>query len=408
MRCTTPMALPAKSKMLGVRRWALGVRNLAALFPITRSGMKSWGVGFSQRQTPNAQRPLGILFCLCLVLFSGTVAKAQLPARRVGGAPFRLHPQPPRRTVRAPQNAAAIEILKKMIRPAADYAGVQMTQRGQTVSEQAIEGDTKGRIRREFRSPAALAGDVMITGPNQYRYYHHHSNTVDIAFWPTQWNAHEKAVINAIRSGRVSAALVGQETIAGRPATIVLLAANGRQMKYWIDTQTGIQLQNEISGPNGLISRSWITSITVGPPANVLPKDFAQPFLMARPNPLFPTPQPQFHSMEEAAGKLPFAPLQPAVLPPGYHLTGIWLFGAGANQRNAQPSILMRFSDGISNFSLYQRPAPPKARLEPIRPGQYRRSIQRWEIPVPDGLRQILYIGHLTPEQAQALHDSLH
>jgi len=365
MRCKTPMAFPAKSRAY----------SLAGV-------------------------------CLVFLLCVGA-AQAQRPARRFEGNPFGQRLRPLRRPPRAPQDAAAIALLQRMIRPTADYTGVQMTQRGQIVSEQAIEGDTHGRIRREFRSPAPLAGDVMITGPNQYRYYHHHSNTLDIAFWPTQWNEHEKTVIAAIRSGRVSVTLAGQETIAGREAAIVALAANGRQRKYWIDTQTGILLQNEISGPNGLTSRSWITAITVGPAANVRPQDFAQPFQMARPNPLFPTPQPQFHSLEEAAGKLPFAPLQPAVLPPGFHLTGIWLFGAGPNARAAQPSLLMRFSDGISNFSLYQRNAPRKAAPAPLRPAQYRRSIQRWEIPVPDGVRQILYIGHLTPEQAQALHDSL-
>lgn len=357
----------------------------------------------------------GLVVCLCLSSLSFSQGESRFRTRLTVTTTGRRSPtqRPVGRTLakplaRAPQDARAIALLKRMVRPEADYVGEQVTQSGGRQSQQSIKGDTKGRTLRVFHSPAAWDGDLMFTGPSQYRYYHHRTNTVDVAFWPTQWNEHEKRLVNAIRSGRVSAALVGQETIAGRNAAIVALSAGARQMKFWIDVQTGIPLKNEIITANGPFSTSYMTAITIGPAANVRPMDFERAFPAARINPLFPSERPVYRTLQEAEGRLPFKPLEPGALPSGFQLTGIWVFGAAGNRMAGQPSVLMRYSDGVTTFSLYQRIAPPNANPAPIGPRMYQRPIQRWPVKAPDGLRQVLFIGHLTPEQAQALHDSLH
>ncbi|HEV2471778.1 MAG TPA: hypothetical protein VGS41_03880 [Chthonomonadales bacterium] len=303
--------------------------------------------------------------------------------------------------------AQALALLRHMLHPTSNYRGVQVTERGDHSSRQRIEGDTRGRIRRDFETPAAWSGDIMLVGPNHYRYYHARTGTLDIAIWPTQWNAHEAAMFNMVINGRVTASVVGSELIAGRNASIVELKAPLREMKYWIDPSTGIQLKNELSTRGMLTSRSYMTSIVVGPAADVSPRDFQLEAPAARVNQLFP--RPQYHSLEEARPVLPFTPIMPGFIPPGFSLKGVWVFGRRDNPSTGQKSVLLRYSDELESFSLYEHLLRPSAPPLP-RPGpaSFRRPIQRWRVSTPDGQRAIVFIGRLPARQALAIYQSLH
>lgn len=314
------------------------------------------------------------------------------------------------------RDPGAIEMLRRMLKPSADYAGEQITERGGVLARLRILGDTHGRVRRDFLSPENLQGDVMLTTAGNYRYFHRRSNTMDIALWPTEFNERDKRMLAMIRGGLVSVRRVGEEVIAGRKSTIIAVTAErpegglNNQVKFWIDPETGIQLKHEIANANGLVSRSYLTSLAIGAEANVKPRDFELlPSPGMRVTPLFPKTA-QFRTMEEARDRLPFKPLEPGALPMGFQLNGVWVFTPPEQRPGAPGSVLLRYSDGVSNFSLFQRigraPAGSLARRGfPLGRG----FIRHWRIPLSrlDTVMEVTYIGLLTPEQAEALHDSL-
>ncbi len=360
---------------------------------------------------------------LAVALAVGSVANGVAPAAAQGffrqrGRQFpapRPRPQrfnPPRRPNRPKVDPVVLELLKKMIRPTADYAGEQVTQttaNGGRVSQQRISGDVKGRIRLDYAAPAGLAGDVMTWGPGQFYYLHSKRNTLDIALWPTESGAFGRRELKDIQSGRTQAALVGSETIAGRDAAIVEIDSPERSKKFWIDKETGVQLKVENSGANGLISRTYLTAVRLGPTAGVTDKTFARPNQKGlNINSLFPN-SARYDTLASAAPHLPFAPLVPVPPPAGFQLSGVWVFGMEDN-RPGNESILLRYSDGVGNFSLFEKrsPRPPAPPKNPNAPRRYRGSMARWEIALPaGGSAGVTYIGHLTPDQLGLLHDSL-
>jgi hypothetical protein len=294
------------------------------------------------------------------------------------------------------------------------YAGEQMTERGGRLSRQEVRG-LKGRLRMDFIEPSDLAGDVMLITHSQYRYYHKNTNILDIALWPTHLNmgGQEKRIADAIRQKRIAVQKVGEEIVAGRNAAIVQLRGGGRfggarrfQSKFWIDKETGVKLGMEMSGPRGLVSRSTFTNISIGPAAKVSPKDFSPPFLQgAQTNPLFPPHAKQLRTVAEARPLLPFPPVEPAALPPGFRLASVWVFPGPPQSQPEDSSVLLRYSEGVTSFVLYERPARSHSRR--FRNRGEGRSLQRWQTAAPSGTLDITYIGHLAPEQARVVRDSL-
>lgn len=340
----------------------------------------------------------------------------RLEYARAGGRPQEFPPPPPLRILTA-QERQALELMHRKSHPLTDFAGEQMTElQGGRTSKQRVRGDMQGRIRIDYIEPKSLEGDVMIISPDQFRNYHHATNTLDIALWPSPENDREKRLTGAIRSGRMSIERVGEETIAGRSADIVLITPMkregrfaGGQFKYWLDTQTGIQLKNEISNASGMVSRTFITSIVVGPSSGITRKDFYERFPGCKVNPLFPRNEPKFHNLAEAAGHLPFIPVIPAAIPSEYQISGIWVMGAHRDQGHEKESILLRYSDNVTNFTLYERHSRPDQKNRPRRvpqPGS-NRNIERWSVDSPVGPLDVIYIGHLSAEQVEAMSKSL-
>jgi len=278
-------------------------------------------------------------------------------------------------------------------------------------STQSIRGDTQGRIRIEFITPVQVTGDVMLITPGGFYSYHNRQKVVDTALWPTGWNEQDKQMFQLIRSGAVIARKVGEEQIAGRNAAIVQLSAarpNGvmgrAERKFWIDMETGIQLQIEKTNANGMpVSRTTMTNLSLYP-SGLNPQLFAPIFPGARPEPLFPE-QTQFHSLEEAQGQMAFHAVIPGALPPGFRQDGVWCFN-GALKNPTLETVLLRYTDGVSTFSLYEHLAP-KQQAEPPKPGMFRRMQQRWIINTPGGVMVIQYIGHLPPNQVRQVYASL-
>lgn len=317
---------------------------------------------------------------------------------------------------RPPQETEALQLLRRKLRPGMDYAGEQITElKDGRISKQRIRGDTRGHVRLEYLSPTHMEGDILLTAPEQFRNYHRRTGVIDIAFWPTGWSELEKRMMKAIRAGHLTVTRVGEELVAGRNAAIISVSASGPfarhprgQAKFWIDLETGIQLKHEILNDRGLVSRTTMTRIVVGPESGVSPRDFAPNALpKAKLNPIFPTPQPPFATVQEAAGQLPFTPLEPTVVPPGFHLNGVWTFAPYEAKKRGFGSALLRYSDGVTTFTLFQRLISGRHGRSFSPPGLDRGNIQFWHTSTPNGKLQIVYIGHLPPAQVQSLRESL-
>ncbi len=304
-----------------------------------------------------------------------------------------------------------MELLRKMIRPTSEYVGEMVTQvsaQNNFPLQQTIKGDKRGRTLVTFLN-GKLAGDILLVSPGEVRNYHSSTGIMDVAFWPTEWDDHEKRMFTAIRSGFYSARVMGTEQVAGRQASIVELLpvagvgeAGRPGFKFWIDDETGVQLKNEKADAMGrVLSHRYLTSVTIGP--NVLgPQDFNLAYLrQAQVRPLFP-PNSQYRSLEQAQGRLPFAPLVPTSLPTGFHLGGVWVFPGGNSQLLF---VLLRYTDDVTSFSLYERIVPNLA--NPPQPPRFNRHIERWRVLTPRGEIETTYTGMLTVDQVHDLYYSL-
>ncbi len=298
---------------------------------------------------------------------------------------------------------AAVEILKKMFKPTMAYIGQQTTQVGGRTSVQQIEEDEKGRIRLQYQSPPDFRGDIMLILPGSFYEYHARQGKTDVALWPIQRGQREQGLLNLIRRGVVTVAQTGEEQILGRDCAIIAVStprpAGGQilQGKFWIDRETGIVMKRERWNAHGLISQSYLTSITVGaviPPSDFLPRSLPRATTEA----LFPEGQPHFSTVEQAQLQTPFHILQPAQLPEGYALDAVWVFRGGTG------SVLLRYTHGVNHFSLFERrilkPNPGQRLNAPRWAGG---SVLHWQTTTPEGVLGIIYIGHLAPEEAQDL-----
>ncbi|MCW3055064.1 MAG: hypothetical protein JWN14_4234, partial [Chthonomonadales bacterium] len=84
----------------------------------------------------------------------------------------------------------ALELLRKMIRPSADYTGEMVTQvaaQNNFPLQQTIKGDKQGRTIVTFLN-GSLAGDILLVTPGEVRNYHRSTGVMDVAFWPTEWD----------------------------------------------------------------------------------------------------------------------------------------------------------------------------------------------------------------------------
>ena len=307
---------------------------------------------------------------------------------------------------RMPVDQEAVALLRRKLRPTAEYRGQQVSEVRGRVSEQQVEGNTRGVVRVDYLSPPALKGNILIYGAGNYGNYHRATNTLDAASWPT--NELEQRIIRAIGQRRIAVQRTGQEKIAGRDAGIVELSGpRAFTAKFWIDLETGIQLKNEMSNARGIISRTYITSIVVGPPAAVRGADFSPwQFRNAAASPVIPSTAPRFLTVKDAAGELPFTPIEPAVLPTGYHLTGVWIFASRPERLKGRGKVLLRYTDNLANFTLCEHISPQQT-SRPGRGAVGERDFQFWKITVPAGELNVNYIGHLSPDEIRAVHDSL-
>lgn len=366
---------------------------------------------------------LWLLLCLAFCLAYSMVAAAQFgkvrrlqrvqaPVKTPGGRP---QVRPPAAGAEKP-DPAAIELLKKVLKPTAPYNGIQRTQVGLRMSEQKIEGDEKGRRRIAYIGPPALAGDIVLVAPNAFYYYHARANKIGMALWPIgQAEQRLRGLLVQIQNGRVSIARTGGERLLGRNCVILTIYARRPRVgsvliqgKLWIDAASGVVLRNEQWSPKGQVSFSYMISVTIGPEAGVNPADFLPRSLPkdAIKEAVFPERQLPLN-LGQAKLRAPFI-MEPSKLPDGFAPDGVWVFGGALHPERA--AVLLRYTRGVNHISLFERRVlkPQNGKL-PLRPRIAGGNVLNWQATDAQGeLVNLLYIGNLTPAEVQALQASMH
>lgn len=142
--------------------------------------------------------------------------------------------------------------------------------------------------------------------------------------------------------------IIGQATVAGRPATrLALRRHDGGGLDLWLDRESSLPLRTVVILPGGkAVSDTQYESIQYGvqPPSAQTPPRGQHGAGMA----IEPT---DAAGMEKALG---FTPLQPSYVPAGFRPQGSYLHRMHGGQRVAGE---MRYTDGLEALSIIQAKA---------------------------------------------------
>ncbi|HSV73228.1 MAG TPA: sigma-E factor regulatory protein RseB domain-containing protein [Chthonomonadales bacterium] len=271
-------------------------------------------------------------------------------------------------------------------------------------SQQIVKQAGLGAMRVEYQSPPAMRGEVLlILGRRMLRYVPAEGVVHESRAPETGVLGRAGALVEGLRSGAVRARVVGREEVAGRNAAIVEVRGAGREgffKRLWIDTQSGVRMKIEDVDPSGVVvSTSYFTRIDLDP---VLDAGEFRPGSLsrreARPRPLRTRP---LASVAEAQQRVGYAIREPS-LPPGYRLVGVWVAPAPVGRQ----AVILRYTDGVSTFTLSQHPAPARwgsrGADQAPRPRDDRGAI-RWV----SGGRVFILVGNLSPHAVDRIIASL-
>jgi hypothetical protein len=259
-------------------------------------------------------------------------------------------------------------------------------------SRQLIKHLGEGRERIEYLEPPKLRGEVIITtGGRSMHFVPRPSPRVfERADAGVQWSDRLDALRRAVRTGRLQATVAGTELVAGREAAIVELrpVSGGPMKRLWLDVTTGVRLRNEVVAADGaVLSTSYFTQIDYQ--ARIDAEEVAADLWpgVAR-MPAFPSGRPAA-TVADARVAASFALAEPGV-PAGYRLTGVWVMDDGAR-------AVMRYTDGINTYAVYQESAA-KAAAAP-RPAPWGPMVRGGVVHWRDPERHYWLVGNVSPAQ---------
>lgn len=310
-------------------------------------------------------RTRGAATVAALFLVAAGVAAASEPvafAQRVRGGAMAMAGDP-----RSSSEARAL--LQRMLRadvslPVAGREVTFSTQGGGgRQSEQSVKRDPKRGLRVEFSrygDGGGAARDVLVDNfrrswflsQRRRRLYEGESHLVD-----RRRGMYD--VLRQLKQGAISARVVGEDVVAGRPATIVFVSpptdgTPAPARRFWIDRETGLRLKTEEVGPMGrVLSSTYFIQVDLRP--RFTDDDFAAPI-----------PPPDFERVRDERQTLPsieaaqkmvrFALRRPTYLPPGFALRNVVV----ARRRGGSPAavVFQRYANGMNSITLFQTDDP--------------------------------------------------
>lgn len=254
----------------------------------------------------------------------------------------------------------AREVIGKAVRsqPQLRYKGTRMVDvvvGGRPVHLTEYVSRDRGRSRTTYPDDSPRRGFVIVETPGESWEYNPGRNTIRRLPGRRPDHMMLRELLGAMANGRLSAQLDGPETVAGRRTSKVSISDRGGNTirRLWIDA-TGMILRTEQYGPGGRkLAGFAFTSIDMDP--KFAPNEFARPGpkdarVLDRP--------PEFG--------VPWKVRIPTWLPPNFSEVG-----RGLRRLPGGPVVMLHFSDGRKNFTVFQgdSPVPPDMTRGEDKPG---------------------------------------
>jgi outer membrane lipoprotein-sorting protein len=223
-------------------------------------------------------------------------------------------------------------------------------------------------LRMEVLSPAPRRGEVLVrNGEMQWHFRPRPEKTVvqqPIAPGDNMTSRKLAPQIERLRKN-FTPEYVGTEKVAGRETAVIAIKPNNPSLptrKIWVDTERFIALKHEQRAPDGtLIQSVEFETINFNPEFDNATFEFTLP-------PDAKVVRAEWDvvpNMKALQNNAPFTPGVPIYRPKGFQLKN----AAIRKVKTAEPpEIWLRFSDGLNDFSLFQKRLPHNAPSLPVRP----------------------------------------
>lgn len=231
------------------------------------------------------------------------------------------------------------------------FEGVQTatvcTASGSAASEVAVFGDGKGSVRREYRTGAARGVVILQTPRGAWERAGGAWASLPAPFPVRPAQAAARVVRNYRVTVLPAARLLGRSVV---PLRIDARHAFNPSRRIWLDASTGLVLKDEMYGPDGrLRSRTVFTRLLLRrqpasafvPPKAAVSEAYGPGSFVA---------DAGEREVERITGR---AFLAPRYVPAGYVVE---MVGHMRTRRGYTPAV--RYSDGLSAFSVFQRGGP--------------------------------------------------
>ncbi len=275
------------------------------------------------------------------------------------------------RPARAQSPPPVQQILGQMLRAElkVPLEGVQVTKnkKGREL-RQKVSKEPPRFLRMEVLSPAPRKGEVLVRNDEkQWHYRLRPEKTVVQQLIAPGENMNPRKLglqVERLRKN-FTAEYVGTEKVASREAYVVIIKPNNPNLptrKIWVDTEKFVALKHEQRAPDGtLIQSVEFETINFNPEFDKATFEF--------------TPPPDAKvvhvewdvvpNMKALQNNAPFTPGVPNYRPKGFQLKNAAIRKVKATE---PPEIWLRFSNGLNDFSLFQKRLPNNAPSFPVRP----------------------------------------
>ena len=259
----------------------------------------------------------------------------------------------PRRPAPAPKQPLARRLLRRMVQAELSMPfiarEVLVSSSGST-EEQWVRQDPRRGVRRETIQPV---GNLIVdTRARQFRIFAKEQRFEESRSHFAESQKRLQEVLRLAGEG-LSIELQGQDTIAGRPADVVLVhptAQEGPSRRFWIDRESGLRLRMEERDAAGrILSNAYYLSLDLSP--TFRDEDFVPPPVPAGFRKIAENLK-RFSSVEEAARQGVTLKL-PGWLPSGFTLRTITAAHKGKGP------VTVQWGNDLTALTLVSTQAPP-------------------------------------------------
>lgn len=236
--------------------------------------------------------------------------------------------------------------------------------------------------RTEYLSPPSMTGTAILQiGAQRWRRSPHDGQ------WEQTAPAPETGGTNLLRRNydlRVTPA----SPVANRPCLLLLITPTHEgnpSKRIWVDEATGLALRTELlNWKQENISSSTFREIEIDPDLSA-----EADLLRAPARALSPV----------APASVPFQPIRPRYLPPGYVFSGSDVITLGQHL-----GLHLRYSDGLNSISLFQAPAPAFGGKQPLATEEWHFThVMSWR----RGDMAYAALGDIDPGELRKIADSM-